>query len=136
MAQWQKQDGGARHRDATFYPQLNGAPNPRRKMSLPLGCNRTRNRPRRTPPRSPQDKLILRPRNATSGRQLGAGLAEALLATALLAIITLGLLEYRQRLAVFKRRLQDVTLALSLSHQCLELMRQSATAGALARPRG
>ncbi|CRL46251.1 hypothetical protein SGGMMB4_04707 [Sodalis glossinidius str. 'morsitans'] len=55
---------------------------------------------------------------------------------ALLAIITLGLLEYRQRLAVFQRRLQDVTLALSLSYQCLELMRQSATADALARPSG
>ncbi|MGL9773235.1 MAG: hypothetical protein ACR5LG_02770 [Sodalis sp. (in: enterobacteria)] len=39
------------------------------------------------------------PRDAISGRQRSASLAEALLAPALLAIITLGLLEYRQRLA-------------------------------------
>ncbi|WP_417903424.1 prepilin-type N-terminal cleavage/methylation domain-containing protein [Candidatus Sodalis pierantonius] len=33
------------------------------------------------------------------------------------------MLDYRQRLAVFLRRLQDVSLALSLCHQRLELLR-------------
>lgn len=55
--------------------------------------------------------------------QRGAGLAGALLATALLAFTALGLLDYRQRLAVFQRRLQDASLALSLCHQRLELLR-------------
>ncbi|MGP4142368.1 prepilin-type N-terminal cleavage/methylation domain-containing protein [Sodalis praecaptivus] len=68
--------------------------------------------------------------------QRGAGLAEALLATALLALTALGLLDYRQRLAVFQRRLQDVSLALSLCHQRLELLRQPTAPGALSQPLG
>lgn len=63
--------------------------------------------------------------------QRGAGLAEALL-----ALTALGLLDYRQRLAVFLRRLQDVSLALSLCHQRLELLRQPTAPGALSQPPG
>lgn len=120
MTEWHRQDGGVRDRDAMLYPQRNRAPD----------------RPQTAPRQLQQDRVPLRGRRARYSRQRGACLAEALLATALLAITALGLLEYRQRLAVFQRRLQDVTLALSLSHQSLELMRQPAASGALARPPG
>lgn len=75
-------------------------------------------------------------RRRGSDPQRGSGLAEALLATALLALTALGLLDYRQRLALFQRRLQDVSLALSLCHQHLELLRQPTAPGALSQPPG
>lgn len=136
MAEWHKQDGGARDRDVRGYPQRNGAPHRPRKTLLPLQRNGAPHRPQTAPRQLRQVRLPLGVGGARYSRQRGAGLAEALLATALLAITALGLLEYRQRLAVFQRHLQDVTLALSLSHQSLELMRQPAATGALARPPG
>ncbi|MFT4464564.1 MAG: prepilin-type N-terminal cleavage/methylation domain-containing protein [Sodalis sp. (in: enterobacteria)] len=83
-----------------------------------------------------RDGMRDRRRRRVPDPQRGAGLVEALLETMLLAITALGLLEYSQRLAVFQRRLQDVSLALSLNHQRLELLRQPAAPDALSQPPG